>query len=140
MPKSQNDPVSEEERLVRLFWFTSIKDRVPSLIGIRPRNSESEGISLYRVECLNCPLEALEAIAADKRDFYALVSWPVTAILSQGWSVKIDHDKVPGHVLIPDINYLAWSEDKENFRARLQSLVTDASHEVIRLPVRRDFG
>ena len=141
--KAETDPVSDDEWLIRLVWEDRVTDRVPLISpnAFEPRKGEVGGISLYRRACLSDPAEALLPIAAEKRDRYAIVSLPVALLRELGLDVTPDpRSDVPGHVVVPGINYTDYKADKARSTPIKLRLAEVSSANIIRRPIDPSSG
>ncbi|MCE9531318.1 MAG: hypothetical protein K8T89_09385 [Planctomycetes bacterium] len=136
--KSETDPITEDEWLIRLAWEDKIKNHLVSANLFEPRegrNPDTDGISLYRKDCLADPFEALRAISEDKRDRYGIVLIPVHLIYSLGLTIRIKPDMVPGHVVIPELNIADYKANKVKFTPIKAELAEVARHNIFRRPL-----
>src|SRR5581483_11516419 len=110
--KEESDPVTPDEFVVRLIWTFNFKAGAPQPIvreAFEPKGHETDGISVFRLACLSGPEQALEAMAPDKRDRYALALLPVSEVLALGLTVRpAKIDAVPGHAVLPELNVTDW--------------------------------
>lgn len=141
MPTPETDAIEPNERFIRLIWCQYFKTGVPSQSGFKPRDNEHTGISLFRESCLDHPLDCLRVIlTVEKRDFYAVVSYPLNAFKSRQMSFV--RDKVPdapGHVLLAEITPNSWKENENNLQYRISELAKDEERILIRSPVKTDY-
>ncbi len=138
--KSEDDPVTPDEWLLRLVWHDKIKSRSPTIISpssFEPRSDEINGISVFRSACLCDPAIILRVIAEGKRRHYGIVELPVAFLLGRGLSVVCSRiDLVPGHAEIPEININAYRADKPRLKALLARLAEEATRRPpLRLPL-----
>jgi len=137
--KSETDPILAEEWLLRLVWRDRVTGRTPIISpnSFEPRKNESTGISLFRRDCLNDPVEALLVIAEEKRPSYAIVQLLVSRFISLKFSVKPNPiDVIPGHVVVPEINIIAYWVNKDYFKPIFLQLAEMASENIIRRPLK----
>jgi hypothetical protein len=109
--KSEDEPVTPDELVVRLIWHQFLRPNEPvpvQPVAFKPRDDETEGISVFRLACLSDPRDALAAMLPEKRDRYAIAVLPVAELLALGLSVKpAKIESVPGHAVIPELNITA---------------------------------
>lgn len=144
--KRESDPISEDELLVRRVWFERFKsDRVPivSPSAFEPRikgNSQDvDGISLYRLDCLESVLDALRTISDEikrqKTGVVAIHVLEVRSIHSMKLSVAESYedaskpDRIAGHVVIPELNSREYAAKKEDMKQAMLELATLASEK-----------
>jgi hypothetical protein len=136
-PKTETAPVAPDELFVRLVWEDRVTDRVPIISpnAFEPRKDETEDISLFRLACLADATAALGAIAEEKRDRYALVLVPLSALTEQGLSVRPDPiSEVPGHVVVPELNSTDYRANKARFTPMKLRLAEVASANIVCRP------
>ena len=109
--KDEGLPVSADEFVLRLIWtsFYQPSRVVPvSDRAFMPRASETDGISVFRVACLNDPMDVLTVIAPEKREKYGLARLAVAELMAIGLSVQpAKIEALPGHAVIPELNFTA---------------------------------
>jgi hypothetical protein len=144
--KSQDEPIANDEWLLRRVHQDNFSEDRTTIIphAFRPqmggRNPDVTGISFYRQDCLNSDREILEKTNVTKRQRYGIVRLPVYFLSSIGFSVIRDDDTelpiVLGHVVIPEINSLNYSQNKDVILARMKSLsdFVNESNEIILVP------
>ncbi len=133
--KNEADPISEEEYLLRRVHedrFKNDRNSTHSQGAFEPRTTgrdqDKEGISLYREDCLNDPSQVLETMAPEKRGKSGVVRVPVSALKAMGLSVVPSKDeRVPGHVVIPELNSIEYAAKKAEFTPVLKELAQIAS-------------
>lgn len=97
---------------------------------MKGRDIDHDGISLYREACLATPTDILATVAEDKRHEYGIVRIPVSLLKNLNLSVQIHPDpRVLGHVVIPELNAVAYDEDKARFTPIKERLAAVASEE-----------
>lgn len=135
--KAETDPITDDEWLVRLVWGDRLTNRVPVISpnAFEPRATETEGISLYRLDCLNDPTDALMPIQESKQPRYAIVKIPVSLLISLGLSTQPQPGQVPGHVVVPELNITDYNADKARFTPIKLRLAEAASENIIRRPL-----
>ncbi len=137
--KDQSEPITEDEWLIRLVFHNRVTDRVPIISprSFEPRdgrNPDTDGISLYRKDCLSDPAEVLLVLAEEKRPLHALVMVPVYLMTSLGLRVVSAPDVVPGHVVIPELNIADYKQNKSKFTVPMLRLAEMASENIVRRP------
>lgn len=135
--KSETDPITDDEFLIRLVWGDRVTDRVPTISpnAFEPRKSELDGISFFRQSCLGDPIDALIPIAEEKRSRYAIVQIPVSLLTLLGLTVRpAPISAVTGHVVVPEINNDAYQADKDRFTPIKLRLAEAASANILRRP------
>ena len=133
--KREDEPVTMDESVVRLVWgqFLRPSEPVPvQPVAFKPRDDETDGISVFRLACLNDPKDALVAMLPEKRDGYAIAVIPVAELLALGLSVKpAKIESVPGHAVIPELNITAVKADRTRWKALQLQLVALATKNLI---------
>lgn len=133
--KSEDEPVTEDESVIRLIWgeFLRPGERAPMLsVSFRPRDDETDGISVYRLACLKDPTEARLAMAPEKRNRYAIAVIPVTELTALGLSVVPSKcEPVPGHSVIPELNIAAVKANRRHWKDVELKLVDLAMRNLI---------
>jgi hypothetical protein len=135
--KSERDPIADDEWLLRRVRAESFRtNRSPSISPnafeprIKGRDPDTDGISLYRAACVSDPSEVLGTIAPERRHEYAIVRVPVTLLKSMGYTVLPKPDeRIPGHVVIPELNSTDYAADKAKFTPQKLKLAVEASKE-----------
>lgn len=134
--KSEAEPITDDEWLFRRVRKEQFRtDKVPLISPnafeprIKGRDPDTDGISLYRAECLADPDEALATIAAGQRHEYGIVRISVSFILKAlGLSVTSKPDqRAKGHVVIPELNSTDYQIDKARFIPIKEKLAVEAS-------------
>lgn len=136
--KAETDPISQDEWLIRLVWETKVKRQEPLIAAaaFEPLKNDTDGLSFFRVACLNDPADALLAVAEDKRPRYGIVQIPVSLLTDLGLSVRpAPIEAVPGHAVVPDINIADYTADKTRFTPIKSRLAEVASVNIIRRPL-----
>ncbi len=136
--KAETDPITQDEWLIRLVWETKVKRQEPLIAAaaFEPLKNDTDGLSLFRVACLNDPADALLAVAEDKRPRYGIVQIPVSLLTDLGLSVRpAPIEGVPGHVVVPEINIADYTADKSRFTPIKLRLAEVASENIIRRPL-----
>jgi hypothetical protein len=142
--KRESDPISEDELLVRRVWVERFRsDKVPfvSPSAFEPRTTGSspdvDGISLYRLDCLESVWDALRTISDEiKRQQTGVVSIQVLEVRSirsmqltvaESYEDELKPDRIAGHVVIPELNSLEYSAKKSVIKQAMLDLATYAS-------------
>lgn len=134
--KAEDEPVSDDEFILRLVWHDFFKQSDPLPVKPRafhPRQNETTGISVFRLACLSNPADALAAIPdAEKRSLYFIAALPVAAIKPLGLTVSPDRiAEVPGHAVLSELNCNSWDADKALWKPRLEELARLASSNIV---------
>jgi hypothetical protein len=138
--KDEAEPITPDEFILRLIWADFLKPRqVPiSRRAFEPKPTETDGISFYRLACLNNPLDALAAIKDPaKRPKYGIALLAVKDILALSLTIIPKRDPnspVPGHVVIPELNTINCISDKAHWYSVQQKLAELASKNIIHRP------
>lgn len=133
--KGEGEPVTPDEFVIRLVWGAFLRPGEPvpvQPVAFKPRDDETDGISVFRLACLNDPKDALIAMAPEKRDRYAIAMIPVSELLALGLSVmpaKID--TVPGHAVLPELNITAVNANRSWWKVLQLQLVALAAKTLI---------
>lgn len=133
--KSESDPISEDEwllRRVRIERFRTDKTPIISPNAFEPRTKGNDidhnGISLYREACLSSATDILANINPERHQEIGIVRIPVSIFTSLKLSVVSDPDPhVLGHVVIPELNAGAYESAKGKFTAIKERLACVAS-------------
>lgn len=142
--KAETDPITDDEwllRRVRVEKFRSNKTPIISPNAFEPRiegrDPDTNGISLFREACLNDPLDILATVPIENRDSNSIVRIPVSLLHELGLTVEISLDsRVVGHVVIPEMNSVAYSGNQGSFTATKLALAEKASENgnIVRKP------
>jgi hypothetical protein len=136
--KAESDPITEDEWVVRLVWETKVKSTELRIAAaaFEPLRNDTDGLSFFRLACLNDPADALLAIAESKRAHYAICKVPVSLLATLCLSLRpAPIEQVPGHVVMPEINIADYKADKNRFASLKLDLADIASKNFIRLPI-----
>jgi hypothetical protein len=141
--KPPDEPISTDEWLVRRVHVntflkplgTGLQDGAFVPRGEGSQRPDRTGISLYRLDCLVTPSDALASIVdEEKRRKTGLVRVSVSDIYRQSLSVKIEHDdnedealRIPGHVVIPELSFTCYADKTK--KARLKVVI----HELTKI-------
>jgi len=136
--KTEDEPITDDEWLIRLVWKTRVRpDRTP-IIGIssfQPRDDEQTGISFFRLACLASPLDALNVVKEDNRDGNTIVLISVALIQKLHCTLRPDRiPQVAGHVLMPEVNPVAYRAEKQRLETLFLQLALEASDHIVRHP------
>lgn len=139
--KPETDPISPDEMLIRLVHRDRFRDRVPviSPSAFEPRvkgnKPDTDGISLFRNDCLAEPADALRALAADKQPLHGIVMVPYAVFTRLGLTVvAAPRADIPGHVVVPELKSEVYAADKSLFNRVKLSLAEAASSNIVRRP------
>jgi hypothetical protein len=134
--KAEHEPVTDDEFVLRLIWCAYYNAGLPLAVqpaAFQPRDSEVEGISVFREACLPSPEDALRVIAPDKRSRYHVARLSVSDLAKLGLSVRPDLiDTAPGHAVIPELNAAAHAADRLASKALQKRLADLASQQIVR--------
>jgi len=140
--KPESDPLSPDEMLIRLVYRDRFTNRVPIISpgSFEPRvkgnHPDTDGISLFRQDCLNDPEDALGVIAPDKRPATGIVLVPVGLLGTLNLTaVAKPIPQVPGHVVIPELNSTDYATRPSDFTHIKLALAEAASHNIVRRPL-----
>jgi hypothetical protein len=132
--KSEDEPVTADERVVRLVWREFLRPGEPlpiSPTAFKPRRDETDGISVFRVACLADAADALTAMQPAKRGGYAIATLPVADLTALGLTVRPARiDAVPGHALLPELNAAALVTGKYWCKTVMHKLAELASQHL----------
>ena len=140
--KLETDPIGDDEWLLRRVPAERFRNDQTPLISpnafeprIKGREPDTEGISLYRAACLDHPDDVLVMVPIDKRHQTGIVRIQVSALAEPGLTARIAIDsRIRGHVVIPELNAIAYADDKAKFIPIKLRLAELASEQVIRWP------
>ena len=125
--------------LIRLDWESRVTNRTPVIAAssFEPRDNEEGGISFLRRSCLANPLDALKPFLDEsKRARYTIVLVNVALLRRWGHTVCPDpRSDVSGHVLVPEINSIAYKASRNHFKAEFLELAIEASLNISRRPL-----
>lgn len=135
--KPETAPVSDGEWLLRRVWHERYRTNQNPIISpnafeprLRGEDRDTDGISLYRLDCQADPTDVLATVTADRRHLYAVVRVQVSTIKALGMSVcPAPDDHVKGHVVIPELNADDYAANKARFTPIKLSLATEASRD-----------
>jgi hypothetical protein len=144
MMKAETDPITENEWLLRRVHKDKFRTDKEPLISpnafeprIKGRDPDTDGISLYRADCLADPTEILATVTEEKRHEYGIVRIPVRSLATLQLTVKMEVDsRIKGHVVIPELNSVDYEANKSRFTPIKLNLATIASEEenIVRSP------
>lgn len=135
--KAETDPITSDEWLIRLVWETKLKKQGSRVAAeaFEPRPNDTDGLSLFRRDCLNDLSDALSAVAVEKRPRYGIVQISYSLLTSLGLSVQLKPiSTVPGHVVVPELNVTAHLASKVSFAPIKLKLADVASENILRRP------
>lgn len=136
--KPEDAPVSADEYVLRLIHPIYYKADLTLPIqpeAFRPLDVGEAGLSVFRAECLHEPLDALAAIAEGKRSLYYIARLAIADLRTLGLSVQPDNIlTVPGHAIIPELNTVAYHQNKVFWKQVQRQLAEMASRNVVHRP------
>lgn len=136
--KAENESVSDDEFVLRLVWGDYFKESLPLPIqpaAFEPKDSEPEGISVFRDSCLPSPADTLVVISPNKRNRYFLARLSVLDLRALGLTVRPDPiQAVPGHAVIPELNAVDCRTKKAFWRVVQKQLAELASRNIVYRP------
>lgn len=135
--KAETDPITSDEWLIRLVWETKLKKQGSRVAAeaFEPLPNDTDGLSLFRRDCLRDPSDALSVVADEKRPRYGIVQIPVSLLTSLGLSVLPKPiPTVAGHVVVPELNVTAHMASKASFTPIKLKLADVASENILRRP------
>jgi hypothetical protein len=92
-------------------------------------------VSLFREACVNHPADILAVIAPDKQDRYGIVKIPVSMLAGLELTVRSSQiPEVPGHVVLPELNSVAYKANAAAFTPIKVALAETASANIVRRP------
>ncbi len=142
--KKQDEPVEDDECVLRLIWWSFLVYDDKGLARIapaafKPKKNEIEGISVFREACLDSPDQVLEVISPEKRSLYAIARLKVADLLALGLSVKPDPiQRVSGHAVIPELSISIQMDETGKWTDMQKRLAVLAFNSLERLPT--DFS
>ena len=136
--KSEADPITDDEYVLRLIWHEYLTPGPPLKISdsaFTPKKHEPGGVSLYRASCLTDAVETLLVIAAEKRSRYGIASLLVADLRHLGLTL-VPHKNavVAGHVMLNELTRAAWEADKARWLPVLSSLAKLARAKIVLWP------
>lgn len=125
--------------VLRLIWHQFYGQNDSPTIKPRafhPRDDETTGISVFRLNCLSKPSDALNALPdPEKRLLYYIAGIPVTSLRLLGLTVVPDKiEQVPGHAVLQELNCDSWSADKATWKPKVEELARIASEQIVHSP------
>jgi hypothetical protein len=145
--KAETDPITDDEWLLRRVRVEQFRtDKVPIISpnafeprGVKARDPDTDGISLYRAACLVDPSEILATIPPERRHECGIVRIAVSSLRSLRLSVvSKPNDRIKGHVVIPELNCADYVADKARFtpiKERL-AVMASADENIVKQPER----
>jgi hypothetical protein len=142
--KDETDPITDDEwfpRRVRVEKFRT--DMVPVISPnafeprVKGRDPDTDGISLYRAECLAQAEEVLTTVSMDRWHEFGIVRIPASLLKSLNLTVRsVPDNRVKGHVVIPELNAGDYEADKARFTLIKERLAAAASEDdnILRSP------
>lgn len=137
--KSEDEPVTDDELILRLIWRDFYKPGDPYTVKPRafhPRDNETTGISVFRLACLEEPSDALLALPNPvNRSSYLIAALPVVELTTLGLTVTPDRiDAVPGHAVLSELNSASWANEKAIWLPRVEKLAQLAGQRIVHMP------
>ena len=137
--KTEDSEVTSDEILLRLVWHHFFKLGPPVRVALRafhPKSLEIDGISLFRLACLNDAQECLVAIIkSENRTLNGIVGLVVGDIYKLGLSILPKHNtQVAGHVILPEINITTWTNEKPLLLPVVEALAELSIKNILRYP------
>jgi len=134
--KAEDDPVSDDEIVLRLIWhqFHKEDDSLPiKPRAFHPRNDEATGISVFRLACVSQPVDVLAALPKiENRPLYLIAGLSVASLRKIGLTVTPDKiEAVPGHALLGELNCNSWDTDKATWKPKVEELARIASGNIV---------
>lgn len=121
--KAESEPISDDEYLLRRVHYTKFRNDRSPLISpnafeprTKGRDIDSDGISLYRMSCLDNWSEVLTHVSQDKLIEIGVVKLQAAFLSGLGLSFTIKPvTDIKGHVVIPELNAHDYEIDKSRF-------------------------
>lgn len=142
--KNESDPITDDEWLLRRVHKSRFKTERTPIISpsafeprIEGRDPDVDGISLYREACVASPEDILATVPEDKRPDQGIVRISVAALRQLNFAVHSNPDaRIPGHVVIPELNSENFSTAKASYTPALLDLAAIASQDenIVRRP------
>ena len=138
MPKSELDPVADDEWLLRRVASVRFRDGKiplvspnafePLLPGPKVRQPDFDGISFYRIACLNHPNEILATMTPSRMQETGIVRVPVLLVRSLGMTISIrPAPSILGHVTIPELDVANFAQNRNQCRILMNAFAAVAS-------------
>lgn len=84
-------------------------------------------------------MDVLSILPDVARPKNGIVRIPVALLQSLGYSVRAKkEDKLPGHVVVPELNIVDYKKNKQHFIAALKTLADTAHSNIVLRPAPRD--
>jgi len=137
--KRETDPIADDELLLRRVWIDKFRTaKVPyiSPSAFEPRITgkfpDTDGISLYRLDCLTQIEDALRTIQDEakkrKTGLVGLELIEIKVLIEMKLTVRISpNEEILGHVVVPELNCTDYEKDRERFKKTLFALAVKAS-------------
>ena len=137
--KDPGAPISEDEWLLRrvhLDCFDATKPPKINLYAFKPQVKgiypDTSGISFYRQSCIQHIEDVLAKTDEAKRPKYGIVRLPLSLLSDHRLEVALEADNDPpivlGHVVMPAINSIIYSKDKDSILP-IMKLLSDYVNE-----------
>ena len=137
--KTEDSEVTSDEILLRLVWHHFFKLGPPVRVALRafhPKSLEIDGISLFRLACLNDAQECLVAIIkSENRTLNGIVGLGVDDIYKLGLSIlPSPNPRVAGHVVLPELNSNSWAVEKPIWHPVVEALAELSRNNILHYP------
>jgi hypothetical protein len=138
--KDENELVTPDEYVIRMVWMDHYKEGLALPIqpgAFAPKKNETDGISVFRADCVNSPEDVLHVIAQEKREKYAIAMLKVAELQGIGLTVKpAKIDTIRGHSVLPELNVVSVQENPDLWRDVRKKLAALAGQSIIKCPAR----
>jgi hypothetical protein len=134
----QSSPVDDSEFVYRRVHRSFVDEALALPIqpaAFRPNPNDTTGLSVFRARFVQ-PADTLTAVPEAKRGEYVIARIAVRDLLRLGLSLKPDPDPdgPPGHAIIPELSWPAYSADKKHLKVVQLELATLASRDIVHRP------
>ena len=142
--KPESSPIEDDEWLLRIVFEDRFR---PDGVSLSPRTFEpregrspdTDGISLFRESCLENPADVLSILPDAAKPKNGVVRIPIALLHELGFTVRAKkEEKLPGHVVIPELNIMAYKSRKNAFTAALKTIADVAHANLVIRPSRPD--
>lgn len=139
--KPESSPIDDDEWLLRIVFEDRFR---PDGVSLSPRTFEpregrspdTDGISLFRESCLDKPADVLAILPEDKKPKNGVVRIKVSLLKALGFTVEPKKDeKLPGHVVVPQLNIDDYKKNKKAFTPKLKTLADAAHANIVLRPI-----
>src|SRR5262245_24501576 len=136
--KSEDDPVSDDESVLRLIhpvYYNADLALQVQPEAFRPRDIGETGLSVLRPACLNSPAYALLVVTEGKRHLYSIARIAVADLHRLHLTVRPDRiEPVPGHAIIPELNTGDYQQNRQFWKEVQKQLAELASRDIVHRP------